>query len=146
MIQFTSKSSAISILIQITQIPCISNNRPPSGCFQYHTGLTGQIKTFNWDATTTANYQHLASQRYSICIRQEEGMCCVQYTLCDFLSLATGNPDDQPSWALGNHFSTVKFKIYFSLYPKEASYSKISGVPYLNFMGWGSFERLSFGL
>ena len=35
-------------------------------------------------------------------MRQEEGMCCIQYTLCDFLDgLATGNADDQPSWALG---------------------------------------------
>ena len=43
---------------------------------QYQYGLTGTIKTFNFDATT---YQHLASQSYAHCIRQEAGYCCVQY-------------------------------------------------------------------
>jgi len=72
-----------SFEMKVTQIPCAVNYRPPSGCFQYHTGLTGTIKTFNYDASAAANQIHLANQRYDICVRQEEGMCCIQYTLCD---------------------------------------------------------------
>merc|ERR1712111_289586 len=49
-----------------------------------HDGLTGRITTFNWDATSTSNQLHLANQQYNICIRPAEGMCCVQYTPCDF--------------------------------------------------------------
>ena len=52
--------------------------RPPNGCLQYQEGLTGTIKTFNFDASST-EYQHLGSQSYAHCIRQEEGYCCVQY-------------------------------------------------------------------
>ena len=37
--------------------------RPPDGCLQYHVGATGRIKTFNFDESTAASYQHLASQQ-----------------------------------------------------------------------------------
>ena len=52
----------------------------PAGCLQYHTGITGDIATFNWDlaGTTTsalAGITHLADQHYSICFRREEGYC-----------------------------------------------------------------------
>ena len=33
--------------------------RPPDGCLQYHTGVSGQITTFNFIDTATT---HLASQ------------------------------------------------------------------------------------
>ena len=51
---------------------------PTNGCLQYQTGLTGRIKTFNFDSTGTAQ-QHLASQFYASCIRLRQGFCCVQY-------------------------------------------------------------------
>ena len=65
--------------VKVTQIPCAANYRPASGCFQYHEGLTGRFQTFNFADTTT---QHLANQNYDICIRQEAGYCCVQYSPC----------------------------------------------------------------
>ena len=37
--------------------------RPPDGCLQYHTGIAGTLKTFNFDEATVANRQHLASQQ-----------------------------------------------------------------------------------
>merc|ERR1712012_611994 len=41
--------------------------------------------TFNFAANTA----HLADQDYSICIRREEGMCCVEYQVCsDALSMS----------------------------------------------------------
>ncbi|TRY80437.1 hypothetical protein TCAL_04733, partial [Tigriopus californicus] len=49
------------------------------GCLQYLTGLTGRLTTFNFMPT---NDNHLANQEYSICIRQEAGFCCVEYTPC----------------------------------------------------------------
>jgi len=66
--------------IKITQIPCASSSRPPSGCFQYHTGLTGRIETFNFQDSATP--LHLQNQNYDICIRGEEGYCCVRYKPC----------------------------------------------------------------
>ena len=56
---------------------------PPDGCLQYQTGLTGRFSTFNWADSTTA--VHLASQTQNLCIRQEEGYCCVQYQVDSFV-------------------------------------------------------------
>ena len=57
----------------------------PAGCLQYHTGITGDIATFNWDlaGTTTAvlaTTTHLADQHYTICFRREEGYCRTCFT------------------------------------------------------------------
>eukprot|EP00095_Tigriopus_kingsejongensis_P000866 maker-scaffold1675_size31566-snap-gene-0.5 protein:Tk00866 transcript:maker-scaffold1675_size31566-snap-gene-0.5-mRNA-1 annotation:"hypothetical protein SINV_00302" len=60
--------------IKVTQI-----NPNGCGCLQYHTGLTGRFTSFNFLPT---NDNHLANQEYAICIRQEEGMCCIEYTPC----------------------------------------------------------------
>ena len=43
----------------------------PNGCLQYHTGIDGRFKTFNFDGDTI---QHLRNQDYRICVRQEEGI------------------------------------------------------------------------
>jgi len=66
--------------IKLTQVECGSPNNPPYGCLQYHTGHTGRIMTFNFAATTD---NHLNNQQYSICIRGEENMCCVEYQVCE---------------------------------------------------------------
>merc|ERR1711892_120486 len=58
----------------ITQIECDSPTLPPPGCLQYHTGQTGQVRSFNFDA---ANYDHLNAQIYSVCIRREKGFCSI---------------------------------------------------------------------
>jgi len=70
--------------IKVAQIPCGANYAPPDGCLQYQTGLTGRFSTFNWADSTTA--VHLASQTQNLCIRQEEGYCCVQYQGCSVSS------------------------------------------------------------
>ena len=77
---FSGASTTRTWEIKTTQIPCGASYAPPDGCFQYHTGLTGRITTFNFLETTTP--QHLASQDYSICVRPEMGYCCVQYSVC----------------------------------------------------------------
>jgi len=63
--------------IKVTQIPCNSIYGPPNGCLQYHTGIDGRFTTFNWGGT-----QHLRNQNYRVCIRQEEGYCCIIYMQC----------------------------------------------------------------
>ena len=90
---FQGESSLRSWEIKVGQIPCASSSAPPQGCLQWLTGLKGQLTTFNF-ASTEDN--HLANQGYSICIRQEAGFCCVQYSTCietGSFSLST-NPVD----------------------------------------------------
>ena len=57
---FSGASTVRQWDIKITQIPCYSEQRPESGCLQYHTQLTGRITTFNFE--DAAAQQHLASQ------------------------------------------------------------------------------------
>jgi hypothetical protein len=49
------------------------------GCLQYFTGVSGQIKSYNYDPG--AGLQ-LSRQDYSICIRMERNFCGIQYTAC----------------------------------------------------------------
>ena len=51
----TTASTTRTFEIKATQIPCSASYRPPSGCLQYHVGLTGRITTFDFLTTTTAN-------------------------------------------------------------------------------------------
>ncbi len=48
--------------------------RPPDGCLQYYTGVTGRFASFNFDSASTTS-THLPNQRYNACIRQEAGQC-----------------------------------------------------------------------
>ncbi len=57
----TSASTSRKWEVKVTQIPCDSVMRPPSGCLQYHTTLTGRVRTFNYGNTNLQ--QHLASQK-----------------------------------------------------------------------------------
>ncbi len=49
--------------------------RAPADCVQYFTGTAGTIKSYNFDGNELLN-----SQRYTNCIRQEEGYCSISYT------------------------------------------------------------------
>jgi hypothetical protein len=70
--------------IHVTQHECSSIARPyDSGCLQYHTGSAGRLTSFNFAQSTSSLYGHLHSQDYNICIRQEQGACCIKYSLCD---------------------------------------------------------------
>jgi len=79
--------------IKVAQIPCGATYTPNDGCVQWHTGLTGQFKTFNF---ANAAGPHLPNQNYPICIRQEAGFCCVEYKVCtDTWSFSLDNAIDQ---------------------------------------------------
>lgn len=87
--------------IKITQIPCNVRYDPPNGCLQYHTGIDGRFTTFNWGSTPVV--QHLRNQDYRICIRQEEGYCCIIYMQCTDANSFTINPGTggNDMWTMG---------------------------------------------
>merc|ERR1712115_181032 len=87
--------------ILVTQIPCDCQNSSlpdilaPTGCLQYHTGITGTISSFNFHGTIM-NYEpcyfgnetscgaaiwtgHLNSLDYSTCIRSATGYCGIAF-------------------------------------------------------------------
>lgn len=61
--------------ILVTQIGCNDPWRAPADCFQYHTGMFGNIQSFNF-----VKGQYLSSQAYRICFRQELEYCAITYT------------------------------------------------------------------
>ncbi|XP_076057013.1 uncharacterized protein LOC143034597 [Oratosquilla oratoria] len=65
--------------VKVTQIPCNSNWTPPSGCLQYFQGVTGKIRSYNYDVSTGLQ---LSNQDYSMCIRTEKNFCGIQYQAC----------------------------------------------------------------
>merc|ERR1712110_1089520 len=68
--------------IKVSQIPCNANFDAPEGCLQYHTGVDGRFESFNFPGNSPVE-MHLQNQDYRVCIRQEEGYCCIRYRVCD---------------------------------------------------------------
>ena len=46
--------------VKVSQIPCGAIYAPPPGCLQYHTGVSGVVKSFNYDAPSSeaSTYAH----------------------------------------------------------------------------------------
>lgn len=65
--------------VKVSQIPCNTDYSAPTDCLQYLTGVTGQIKSFNYDVSTGLQ---LSNQDYTICIRPEKNFCGIQYMAC----------------------------------------------------------------
>jgi len=66
--------------IKVTQYSCLDEGvSSQQGCFQYHTGITGTIQSYNF-----AGGNQLVGQNYKNCIRQEEGYCCIQYNVISY--------------------------------------------------------------
>lgn len=65
--------------IKVSQISCSNPTAPPPGCYQYHTGVHGTVRSFNFDQSS-ANFLHLANQFYKVCIRRESGYCKIAWT------------------------------------------------------------------
>lgn len=51
----------------------------PTSCLQYYQGVTGQIKTYNYDVSTGLQ---LSNQDYTSCVRTEMNFCGIQYMAC----------------------------------------------------------------
>lgn len=65
--------------IRVTQIPCGSISKADQGCLQWYTGVSGKVRSFNFD---TRSGRQLSNQDYSICMRTERNFCGIQYTAC----------------------------------------------------------------
>ncbi|XP_043599019.1 uncharacterized protein LOC122574893 isoform X3 [Bombus pyrosoma] len=75
----SGNSFARSWKVRVSQIRCNTIYRAEEGCLQYFTGISGQIKSFNYDPNTGLQ---LSNQDYSICIRMERNFCGIQYMAC----------------------------------------------------------------
>ncbi|KAL1381512.1 hypothetical protein pipiens_013409 [Culex pipiens pipiens] len=69
--------------VRISQIPCGAISKAEQGCLQYFTGVSGRIKSFNFD---TISGRQLSNQDYSLCIRTERNFCSIHYTACPDVS------------------------------------------------------------
>lgn len=65
--------------IRVTQIPCQSISKADQGCLQFHTGVYGRVRSFNFDTSTG---RQLSNQDYSVCVRTERNFCSIQYQVC----------------------------------------------------------------
>ncbi|XP_045127657.1 uncharacterized protein LOC123514091 [Portunus trituberculatus] len=73
--------------VKVVQVPCNSDDLAPSGCHQYVTGVTGEVKSFNYDtkessrkhANDMPGSRHL-QESYTICVRAENDYCGVKWT------------------------------------------------------------------
>ena len=61
--------------IKVSQIPCNSNL---AGCYQYYTGVSGTLTSFNFNNPDSTRQVHLAGLDYTICVRREKGHCCIR--------------------------------------------------------------------
>jgi len=93
--------------IKVTQYSC---NDPTvasqQGCFQYHTGITGTIQSYNF-----AGGPQLAGQNYRNCIRQEAGYCCIQYTVISYNMGAVPTCADAANRCSGGSLCSIDFII-----------------------------------
>ena len=102
--------------ILVTQIPCdcadsqLPDTMAPTGCLQYHKGITGTISSFNFHGTIL-NYEpcyfgnettcgapiwtgHLNGLDYSTCIRSAPGYCGIAFTQADAESFQLSSLDN----------------------------------------------------
>jgi len=83
--------------IKVSQIECSSSSRAPNGCLQYYFENVNTVSSFNWDGSTARSGTDgglLANMDYKACIRQNKGMCAVEWTLASVTG--TEDPFDLP--------------------------------------------------
>ena len=61
---------------RVSQIECSNPSRAESDCFQYFTGFSGRVMSFNFGNSRPL----IENQQYSICVRQEEGYCGIEWS------------------------------------------------------------------
>jgi len=66
--------------IKVAQIPCFSDYSPPEGCTQWFTEPSGTIS--DWSGADNVLQDSLD---YKVCVRQNMGYCCVEYTATEFI-------------------------------------------------------------
>ena len=76
------------------------------GCFQYFTGLTGTLQSYNY-----AGLAQIQGHQYKNCIRAEEGFCCIQYDVVAFAVTATTCADATTNRCSGSSVCTTDYII-----------------------------------
>lgn len=74
--------------LQLTQIPCHSKKRAPSGCLQHYKSSSGTVQSFNYNSAASAmmnsigfsGTRHLANLNYKICIEQHLDKCGITWS------------------------------------------------------------------
>ncbi|OQR72619.1 hypothetical protein BIW11_01270 [Tropilaelaps mercedesae] len=85
--------------IKISMISCVSQHRAPVGCLQYQTGISGHVRSFNFNQRNETRLGYLNGVDYAICFRRERDMCSITYSVRteqDDLELLPDSNDTTP--------------------------------------------------
>jgi len=111
-------------MIKVTQYSCNDDCvASQAGCFQYHTGVTGTLQSYNFQGGS-----QISNQNYKNCIRQEEGHCCIQYTVIGYNIDATTCADAANRCAGGSTCSRDAILIPGTISGSNLNYDKFCGV------------------
>ena len=69
-----------------------------NSCLQYHTGVSGTIRSFNYDGDAG---RQLSNQDYSICVRTENNFCGIAYTVCPNMPYSITGPSGGSATSTG---------------------------------------------
>merc|ERR1719323_20365 len=72
--------------IKVTQIPCNTAWTADNNCQQYFTGVSGSVKSFNFDQLDAANQWLVGT--YDVCVRPEQGYCSICWEGCQDMNVA----------------------------------------------------------
>jgi len=77
-IRFQLAGGPAKWLIKVVQLDRNSPNLAPAGCLQYHSGLSGNFSSFNYDAENRTGSGNIDGLVYSICFRRELAFCSIR--------------------------------------------------------------------
>ena len=69
-----ASTTGVTWKIRVSQIECFAPYKAPSDCYQYFTGVSGNVQTLNFAGGVV-----LRNQQYLSCIRQESGYCGIEW-------------------------------------------------------------------
>lgn len=112
--------------IKVSQIECSSRNKAPNGCLQYFTGTRNTVTSFNYDGLAAcAPTCNLGPQDYTVCFRQEKGMCGMQFVET---TVATGD-----AFQLNNNGANNALAAAVTAANCANGFIQLSGVPQAEF-------------
>ncbi|XP_054166089.1 uncharacterized protein LOC128963602 [Oppia nitens] len=106
--------------IRVSQIHCSSIYRAPPNCLQYHIGVQGSIRSFNYDEPTVPSLGgYLNNLDYTICFKKEPGFCTVTYSVPTvYVHITDQNqPQEGPT--------TIPPGRYFNIVPDTATQNPV---------------------
>jgi len=66
--------------VKVVQVECFSTSKAPLDCYQYLTGVSGSLTSFNYPTAL------LELVKYTTCVRREAGYCGIQWSQTGFTS------------------------------------------------------------